>query len=617
MPGIFGFFNKRGGDKSTSSELIAGMKSTMSHNPDYVSETYADDWCGLGNIGLPWSDEQRFLVDRSAGKAAAFSGFIYGWKNAEARKAVPDSRKAQRMIDLMQKHGRHLPGMIDGSFNALVADLQKKDALLCNDRFGHRQLYYYEDDRLFLFSTEYKAFLAYDGFVRELDIAGVSDYFNFDYPLGDKTFLRDVKILRGASVVIIDSTGVNHNTYWDFDFAKESRQGIQELIETADAVYEGIIKKRIGPSENIILPLSGGLDSRFILAHALKAGSSPHLFTHGSRNCLDHRIARRVAREMNAENYRFIEIIPYWTIDYAERFVFLTEGMTEASPAILLGIGEQYGLPAESTVFMNGIYGGPTNFGGPYYREYDLKPDISYDEKIANMARSLYGGSLTDQYYNLFAPDFRAALKSNHLSSLKNEFSRYLHIDGFHNQKDVFFIRNRLVRYMDQVDVNRYLWHDHFALSDDELVDFYIKLPPQLKLNRRFFMEYFKAKFPNLARIPYQATGVSLYKKPSALRLYVKPRIKKLKYYAGRLSRGKLRFYDKDNYHHFNQWYRAYGNIREFYEDLLLDNRTVQRGFFNRPAVESLLRRQREGGNSFYEISGLASFELFNRLFMD
>ena len=617
MPGIFGFFNKKSGSKEANELLIEAMESRLAHNSDYVCESFAYEWCGLGNIGLAWRDEQRFLVDQSAGKAATFSGYIYDWKNVDSRLAVQTTRKASRLLDIHEKYGYGLPEKIDGSFNALVIDLKKREAVLCNDRMGHRQMYYFEDGDIFMFSAEYKAFFAYDGFKAILDMAGAADYFNFDYLLGEKTFLRDVKFLPGGRIISFKGNKVEFRKYWDFDFGKPLDYDLPGLIEKADSIYRRIIRKRVGDVDNIILPLSGGLDSRFILAHALEAGAGPRAFTHGRRNCLDHRIARKVASALGVEHYNFIQIDPSWVVEHMEKFVFLSEGMTEASPAILLGISSQYGLPASSTIFLNGIYGGPTNFGGGYYRDYDLVEDMGFDDKLRNIARSLFGGSLTEEYYALFSPDFRVTLKSNHMTSLEEEFPKYLHIDGFHNQKDIFFIRNRLVRYMDQVDINRYIRHDHFALHDDDLIDFYMELPPKYKLARRFFIEYFKAKFPGLAAIQYQGTGVNLYRAPSAFKAKLKANLNKVKYYAERLTGGRLRFYNRDNYHHFNQWYRADKRISAFYENLLLDSMTENRGFFNKPAVEALLRRQKAGGNSFYEISSLASFEMFNRLFMD
>jgi len=148
-------------------------------------------------------------------------------------------------------------------------------------------------------------------------------------------------------------------------------------------------------------------------------------------------------------------------------------------------------------------------------------------------------------------------------------------------------------------------------------VDFYIKLPAALKLKRRFMMEYIKAKFPDLARIPYQATGVDLYSTPSPTRAALEAKLNRFKFYLERLSLGQLRFYNPRQYAHYNQWYRANRRIRDFYEQTLLDKQTLDRGYFKPETVENHLRRQRRGGDSFYELTYMLSFEIFLRRFLD
>ena len=54
-----------------------------------------------------------------------------------------------------------------------------------------------------------------------------------------------------------------------------------------------------------------------------------------------------------------------------------------------------------------------------------------------------------------------------------------------------------------------------------------------------------------------------------------------------------------------------------FFEDILLDNRTLARGFFNKQSISHLLKKQAVGSNNFGTIATLATFELFNRYFID
>ncbi|MBD3402458.1 hypothetical protein GF420_06160 [candidate division GN15 bacterium] len=617
MPGIFGFICKETSDTARNQWLIDSMLARLSHHDEYTGEVWADDWCAVGNVGLPIAGERRFVHDPERNGVAAFSGYIYDWKDDTGSGGEPTD-KAGRLLGVYRAVGEKFVEKIDGSFNAVVVDTASKRILLGNDRMGHRALYYYEDDRYVLFSTEYKAFLAYDRFDRAVDNRAIADYFNFSYVLGDATFFKKVKRLPGGHVVTLTPEQARFSRYWDFHFPEESRQSIPELVDELDAIYRGVIRKQIGDNTEIILPLSGGLDSRFIVAHVMDMGRQPHCYTHGVPGCLDYEIAVEVARALQIRHYDFVDINPHWFVENHDRFVHLTEGMVFANPSMLLGIGAQYDLPRKSAFFANGIFGGPTNFGSAYFRAYDIVESISHEEKLANLRRSLFGESITDESYLKFHPSLREHVQKQYMTSLEEEFARHTGIsEHFHHQKDVFFIRNRLVRFMNQVDCNRYGWHDHFVLYDDRLLDFYLRLPARVKCSRKFFSEYFKIKLPELARIAYQATGVNLYETPTAWQLRKRRWKKQFRYYTERLSMGTINLYNLETYYQYDQWFRTHRPLREFVESLLLDQKTLERGYLDRTGIENLLKRERRGGDGFSELSSMTALESWFRQFVD
>jgi asparagine synthase (glutamine-hydrolysing) len=618
MPGIYGIIRKNGSNRNANAQMLDRMRSCLQHYDSYVSEQHAEDWFALGSVALPFAGESRLTHDPERQCTAGYSGYIYGFRNRTSDPEAPVLRKSARVIDLYRARDRDFPLFIDGSFNAAVFDSASRRVLIGNDRMGNRQFYYLETPELFIFAPEVKAILACCELKPRLSTTGVTEYFNFGYPLGENTMFEGVKFFRGSHLIEITQGKVSSAPYWDFQYTEDSQASIPELIEEADTIYRDVIRRRVNGYQRVLVPLSGGLDSRFIVGQASRLGVEIHSFTHGRRGCREYEIALQLARAAGLANYRLIEIDSDWVVDYFEKYVDLAEGMAEASPAILLGISEQYGLPVESTCFLNGIFGGPTNFGSGYFGPHEMKQGLSYEEKLHRIAASYGSEAGCQAFYALLAGDFAAELRKSRPASIDQELSRHQHVsDWFHNQKDVYLIRNRLTRYMNLVDCNRYRWHDHFALADDRLLDFYIKLPAALKLKRRFFMEYIKAKFPNLARVAYMATGVNLYTAPPLRPFALQTRLNRAGYYLERLSLGYLKFYDSGHYTHYNQWYRSNRRIRDFYEQTLLDKRTLDRGYFNPVAVEKLLRRQRRGGNSFYELTSLLSFEVFLRRFVD
>lgn len=617
MPGIFGLVRKQGVDRDANQALLDGMKARLSHNPDYQADAFVCDWCALGNIGLPPIGESNFYVDPNQSEvAAAYSGYLYAWRDLGFDLTTNPGDKAVQLWQVYKKYGRGLPEKIDGSYNATVVDLARKEVIICNDRFGYRQLYHYEDEDVFLFSTELKAFLAYDKFDRTLDLRATSDFFNYTYCLGTRTFFKNAHRLRASHVIAVSPNATEFHKYWEFHFDNESNQSHSELIDEVDSILSDIIRQRIGNAENIILPLSGGLDSRLIAAHAVRLGHEPHGFTQGIPNCLEHRIAKQVADTLRLRHHSLIELDPAWLVTSCEKFVKLTEGMVQAGAAVLLDANRSYNFPTERTVLLNGM--NTIVLCDRFCQNLPNSNNLTYSDKLQDLRLSLFGGFVNDKYYQIYSEEFREVIKRNYMRNLDEEFRGCLEIsDNYQDQKEAFFRANRQRTYLMLVDTNRFYWHDHLAMTADRLADFHQKFPAKLKLSQAFFFDYFKAKFPALAHIPYHATGVNLYQKPSPYRRRMKVRVNRLKYLTGRLSMGKLNFFNMNNWFHHDQWYRAHRPLRDFYESILLDERTISRGYFDRANITKLLRRQRRGGNSFFDLAHLVSFEMFHRLFVD
>lgn len=618
MPGIFGFVNKQQQDLSFNQQLISRMKENLAYNPQFHADTHADSWYAIGTIGLPLMDSKPTVLQKEK-LSLTYSGYIYSFRNLQSLPFDQSGSQTDQLLQLANHHKENVHTVLNGSYNLVMADNNMQELILLNDRFGHRQIYYYEDDRIFLFSSEAKAFFAYDQFDSSVNNIAVADFFNYSYPLGEKTFFEKVKYLYGGKYIKATPQGTKQHTYWDFSFENQTTQTIPELVEEMDQMYAEVLPLRLQGGKDIVIPLSGGLDSRLLVSHSVRAGYKPILISHGKRNCLDHKIAKKIARANGlADNFRFVEIEPLWIQEFAEKYVYYSEGMNNSGPAVLLGVSSKYNLDPTSTIFLNGIYGGPTNFGPGYYKPKDITDSLSYEDRLNDLRRSLFGELIDEKYYSLFSKDTAEMFKKAYMESLDEEFAKHADIHKLYCfQKDTFFIKNRLYRHMNLVDCNRYIWHDRFGLADDRLMDFYLKLTPQMKTSRELMFAYFKTKLPEMAKIPYQSTGVNLYQQPSELKNKIHQKMVRVKYYIQRLSKGKIKMYDMRNYAHFSQWYRSDKKIYSYYEDILLDTKTIDRGYYNRENLEKLLIRQRHGGNSFFELSNFLAFELFNRMFID
>ncbi|HOX25957.1 MAG TPA: hypothetical protein PLL30_09660 [Candidatus Krumholzibacteria bacterium] len=595
MPGVFGFIAAPGQPADTAARHLAAMKAALAHHEVYEIQSWVGEGAGLGVAWLRGGRERRLAADPHRGRVGVLGGYVYDYPGSASAAAAPDPLGF--LLGTRDDRGGPDPLALSGSYHAAVVEPQDGAAWIWVDEFGYRHLYYHVDAEGLMFAPEAKAILAVKRRSCHLDLDGVADYLNYGYGLGDRTYHREIKLMRPGTLLRYEAGALTVlQPFGPFRYVEEPGDDPAPYFGTVDEVYPDLLRRMARGHANVLVTLTGGLDSRFVLGQAVRAGLAPRCFTHGQRWCTEYKLASRLAAAVGAR-HDLIEIDPLWLPDCALEFVRYTEGQSSLRPALLLGVGRQYGLPPTETCFLNGIFGGPVNFGSGYFNARDLD-GYGDDERreLDVMLRSLFAVEPDSPFWRCLRPEFRDYVRGRLRPAVEEELARHRQAGPhFYQQKDSFFIHNRLFRMMNAVDVNRYGWHDHFALVDRRLLALSKRLPARLKLGRRFFSEYIRRQLPELSRVPYKSTGVDLHSRPSAgrkRRLAVRHRVSRI---LERGSLGLIRMYDPEVYLHYDQWYRKHPAIREFYRSILLDPAVARRGFFDPAYLEIVLRRQDRG----------------------
>ena len=106
---------------------------------------------------------------------------------------------------------------LEGSFAAAIIDAADQTVTLITDRFGTRPLYYAHTANRFSFASRISSLLADPEIPRELNWAGVSQFFTFGHYFCDDTSLSAVKVVPAGSVLIFDrrTNTVTVRRYWE------------------------------------------------------------------------------------------------------------------------------------------------------------------------------------------------------------------------------------------------------------------------------------------------------------------------------------------------------------------------------------------------------------------
>jgi len=188
------------------SEEIAPMNEALLHRGPDQGNVIIDGTCGLGNRRLAILDlsPNGALPMRSADERLiiAYNGEIYN--HPQIRQALEmeglryqTDSDTESLLKLYKRYGAEMTRTIRGMFAFALWDREAHTLLVARDRMGEKPLYYYANERLFIFASEIKALLAHPAVPREsaLDAHALALYLAYGYIPAPETAFRGIKAL--------------------------------------------------------------------------------------------------------------------------------------------------------------------------------------------------------------------------------------------------------------------------------------------------------------------------------------------------------------------------------------------------------------------------------------
>jgi asparagine synthase (glutamine-hydrolysing) len=601
MCGIAGKIDFRG---AVDSDVINRMCAVMTHRGPDSRGVFVDGGVGLGMqrlaiIDVAGGDQPIFNEDRSL--AVVMNGEIYNFielrDSLAARGHVFSTNSdTEVLVHLYEDHGEHLVEELRGMFAFAIWDARRRRLVLGRDRVGKKPLFWAHHDGKVWFASEIRALLVDPELDRAVDYQALSEYLALQYVPHPRSIFRAIRKLPPATTVIVDSSGIREERYWELDYTRKL-DGVSapELEERLRALLWEATRIRLMSEVPLGAFLSGGIDSSAVVAAMADQMSEPVKtfsigFPHEEYNELGY--ARMIAEQFSTDHHEFVvepqalEIMPKLARHYGEPFAD-----SSAIPSFYLS--ELTGRHV--TVALNGDGGDETFAGyqryitddkvryldwlptplqraaslGRFVREGPL--DASVRTKINRMGRifamppreryslrmSIFDGQRQRQ---LLTPEFAAMLESLHPSAFITDAWAESHaknsIDVMLDTDVKTYLPGDLLVKMD-IATMAYSVEARSPFLDHRLMEFGAALPADLKLAG--------------------LTGKRLLK--SALRGILPDEI---------LDRRKKGFSVP-----LAHWFR--NDLRALPAEVLLDKRSVGRGYFQRPEVERLISEHQQG----------------------
>ena len=627
MCGICGKF-EFGNTGTVSPALVKSMADTIAHRGPDDEGYYVSGPVGLGFRRLSIIDlstGHQPLSNEDGTVWIVFNGEIYNYQ--ELREFLvgkghifKTSTDTEVIIHLYEELGPECLRKLRGMFGFAIWDARDKSLFLARDRVGIKPLYYCLTDGSLVFASEIKAILADPSVNRQLAPELIDRFLTFLYVPGDETLLKGIRKLAPGHYLLIKDGKVAVRQYWDLEFTGSYRgRSVEQTESDLLALLSETVRLHMIADVPVGVLLSGGVDSTGVLSLAVEGtGKKISTFTVGfaEQGVADERpYARLAAQKFGTEHYE-MTISARDFAEFLPKYVWHMEEPVCEPPAIALYYVSKLARN-HVTVLLSGeggdeAFAGYSNYrnlvwlermkrGGPWVNGA-LAGGISLVNSLSGSSRfakyvPLMGDRFPDYYFSrtsnpyrttgnglgsLYSSDFQAELDREHSLQPVRDLQKHmrgrgtldtmLYIDTKTWLPDDLLVKADKMTMANSIELR-------VPLLDHKVLEFAASLPASRKLNG--FTTKFILKKVLSERVPGEI-----------------------------LNRKKAGFPVP-----YESWLRK--DLKSVVWDVLMDSRTLGRGYFSKPAIEGLLRADAMGSHRSKDIFSLLTLELWQRTFLE
>jgi len=333
MCGISGLIDYK---RNSSEKILIECTNTLSHRgPDgYGYDFTENEFCqiGLGHRRLSILDLSEAGAQPMHYKhlSITYNGEIYNY--AEIRQELiqqghqfHSGSDTEVILHAYEEWGADMVSRFFGMFAFAIYDRRNQELICFRDRSGIKPFYYYQNDGLFLFASELKAFHKHPEFKKEINPQSVHQFFQYGYVLAPLSIFKHTCKLEPGHYLKIDlkTKHIQNECYWNvYDYYNKPKLdiGYNEATAHIEELLISSCKYRMISDVPVGVFLSGGYDSTAVTA-LLQANQKETLntFTIGFYE-EDHNeaaYAKRIAKHLGTNHTEYyctikdaLEILP-------------------------------------------------------------------------------------------------------------------------------------------------------------------------------------------------------------------------------------------------------------------------------------------------------------------
>lgn len=275
MCGILGVI---GENSINENEFLIMLKELESRGPDgYHYKNFGLDCAMLGHARLsiidlsdnatqPMSNEDETLW-------LTFNGEIYNFLELRVQleklgHKFKSNTDSEVILHAYEEWGIECLNRLNGIFAFGIWDNRLKKLFLARDQVGVKPLYYRISKQSIQFASQLKSLIKIPGFIKDVDIESLSEYFSYGYVGFDKSIFKSIKKLPAAHYLVWEKgKPLLIKKYWQLEYNpiitdyKIAVSAIRDQLELS-------IKSQMVSDVPLGVFLSGGIDSSIVTSVA-------------------------------------------------------------------------------------------------------------------------------------------------------------------------------------------------------------------------------------------------------------------------------------------------------------------------------------------------------------
>lgn len=502
------------------------------------------------------------------------------------------------LVHLYEEEGDRFFEKLNGLFSGLLIDMRQRIAFLFNDRCGLERIYWHETEDATYFASEAKALLRVLPKLREFDDQAVGEFLTYGCTLESRTLFRGIQQLPGASMWSFENGKCHKRRYFSPEtWEAQSPLAPEDFESQFQETFERVLPRYFRSETDLGISLTGGLDTRMIMACRPKNGANSVCYTFsGERGLtLDDRLAARVAAACGLE-HRLLRIHSDFFSNFAlhvDRTVSATDGCCGATGAHEIYLNAQARQLAP--VRLTGNFGSEILRGVSTFKPIGLSRDLLHPDFERSLNGSVKGLLARREHPVTFAAfreipwnlcgtvaasrsqvTFRTPYLDNELVALAYQAPECL----WKSSRPASRVVRSNSAVLSEIPTDRGFLCDNSGLP--------------ILLRRLFSEATFKIDYYNSQGLPF--------------------RLSRFDSFFGRLSSG-LGIFGLHKYLPYRHWFRT--KLASYISEILTDTKLLRMRFWNPDFLNNLAADHITGRRNFVrDINAVLSLEAIDRLLL-